>query len=315
MRRTVLAGVLILGGLAVLAGSRAGRWPGGSKATSLPPGTPPPAIPLSLPGVIKGATAGTARAAVVIDAATGELLYEHNAFAPYPIASLTKLAAAMVVLDRQPPLDHAVTVLPTEYTFRGGNLRLAPGETVTLADLLRAGVAGSANNAAFALPRSVGLSDEEFSRAMGRKAISLGLESLRFADAAGFGPANVGSAYDVARMSAEALRRYPLIAEAARAREIPLAIHGSVLGAREHVIRHSNKFLSEFGPGAASKTGYLDEALFCLMVARTLGDREVVGVILGHPSEIGVVQDMHALFARVEERISASPTPAVQPVP
>ncbi len=314
MRRAILAGALALGGLAALVGGREARWAGSDAATSEAPAGASAAIPFSLPGVIKGETAGAARAGVVIDAATGALLYEQNAFTPYPLASLTKLMAAMVVLDRQPQLDQRAAILPTEYTLRGGNLRLGLGESVTVSDLLRAGVTGSANNAAFALPRVIGLSDEEFTRAMGRKAIALGLESLQFADAAGFSPKNVGSAYDVARMSAEAFRRYPLIAAAARARDLRLTVNGP-LGDREQVIRHSNPFLNEFGPAAASKTGYLDEALFCLVVARRLGDREVVGVILGHPSEIGVVQEMHALFARAEGRGEALPVPAALPVP
>lgn len=255
------------------------------------------AVPLSLPGGLKqqGRTV-SARAAVVIDGASGNVLFEQAAFEPQPIASLAKLMSAMVVLDRNPDLDALVTVLPTEYTLRGGNLRLTYGESVTLRDLLFASITGSANNAALALPRVVGLSEEEFVREMNRKAVALGLDSLRFADPAGFSPDNVGTAYDVARMAAAAFARYPLIAAAASVPEYRIVARTSALSSRDHVIRNSNQLFGELPEGTASKTGYLDEALFCLTLARQQGGKHLVAVLLGHPSEFDVVREAAALL-------------------
>lgn len=263
-------------------------------------------VPLSVPGLLaekQGRTA--ARADVVIDTETRTVLFEERAFRTYPIASLAKLMSAVVVLDRKPNLDARATISPAEYTIRGGNLRLDPGETVTLRDLLVASIAASANNAAFALPRAVGLTDEEFVGDMNRKAIVLGLESLRFVDAAGFSPENVGSAYDVARLAAHALTQYPLIAEAARTREYRTTVHGS---GRAYVLRNSNPLLSELDPATESKTGYLNEALYCLVLTRPRGEGRLVAVLLGHPTEVGAVREAVALLDAAAARVAGEST-------
>lgn len=278
--------------------------------TAAPPASPDrdgADVPLSVPGVLAEERERTsARAAAVINAETGSVLFEERAFGVYPVASLTKLMSAVVTLDRKPDLDARVAILPTEYTIRGGNLRLQRGETVTLRDLLVASIAASANNAAFALPRAVGLTDEEFVGEMNRKAVALSFESLRFVDAAGFSPENVGSAYDVARLAAHALAQYPLIAEAARTREYHIAVRGS---GREHVLRHSNPLLAELDPGTESKTGYLNEALYCLVLTQPRGASRLVAVLLGHPTEIGVIREAAALLEVASARVAGASAP------
>jgi D-alanyl-D-alanine endopeptidase (penicillin-binding protein 7) len=234
----------------------------------------------------------SARAAVVIEGDTGTILLEQDAFTPYPLASLTKIMSAMVVLDHHPDLDQRVTILPTEYTFRGGNLRLGPGETVTLRDLLFASIVGSANNAAFALPRVIGLSDDAFIDEMNRKAITLGLDTAHFFDTAGFDPRNIASAYDFARLADTAFSTYPLLAEAASAPEYLVTTSTG----REHVMRHSNKLLASLGEGAESKTGYLDEALHCLVLTKHINGKRLLAVILGHADERGVITDARTLL-------------------
>lgn len=265
-------------------------------------------VSVSHPGVL-GASQPTpltaAHAAVVIDAETGNILVEQRAFEPRPLASLTKIASAMIALDHAPDLARQVTVLPNEYTLRGGNLRLQTGETVNFKDVLFAGIVGSANNAAYALPRLLGVSDKEYAREMNRKAVALGLETVRFTDTAGFQPENVGSAYDMARLAAEAFARYPLIAEAAATREYQIIAEGS---GREHVIRNTNRQLSELDPRTESKTGYLDEALFCLVLTKHVDGKRLVAVVLGHPSETGVVHDARALLDTAAARLTKNLT-------
>lgn len=266
----------------------------------------PADIPVSHPSVLGASPAApltAAHAAVVIDAETGNILVEQHAFEPRPLASLTKIASAMIALDHAPDLTRQVTVLPDEYTLRGGNLRLQAGETVSFKDVLFAGIVGSANNAAYALPRLLGVSDNEYAREMNRKAVALGLETVRFTDAAGFQPENVGSAYDMARLAAEAFAHYPLIAEAAATREYVIIAEGS---GREHVIRNTNRQLSELDPRVESKTGYLDEALFCLVLTKHVDGKRLVAVVLGHPSEAGVVRDARALLDIAAARLTGT---------
>lgn len=246
------------------------------------------------PGVRSSAAATTtARAAVVIDASTGEILFERGAFDVHPIASLTKFMSAMVALDQGPDLGARAQILPTEYTIRGGNLRIGPHEDVTVRDLLFASITGSANNAAFALPRVLGFTDESFIQEMNRKAIALGLETLHFTDAAGLDPDNIGSAYDVARLAAHAFMRYPVIAEAARASEYRFLVHGTE---RAYEFRSSNPLRAQLPPETESKTAYLNEALYCLVLTRNVEGRRLVAVLLGHPLEEGVVRDALVLL-------------------
>ncbi len=284
-----MRGVFVLAALA--AGATLGmiRWGGlGSPAA---PGVDD--VPLSIPGVRAQADArSSARAAVVLDADSGTLLYEHRALDVVPIASLTKVMSAMVALDRYPDLAMRATILPTEYSIHGANLRISPGETVTLKDLLVASIAGSANNAAFALPRVLGMSDAAFVEEMNRKAVALGADTLHFVDAAGLSPENVGSAYDVARMAAAAFQ-YPVIAEAAQTPDYAFTVGGTN---RSYTLRNSNPLFAQLSPGTASKTGYLNEALFCAILARLDGPQHLVAVVLGHPSEDGVVREALALL-------------------
>lgn len=257
----------------------------------------PQEVPLSLPGVLGLAnTQGESQAAVVLDAGSGRVLAEAHAFTPLPIASLTKIMSAMVALDQHPDLRQIASILPTEYSVRGGNLRLANNERVTVRDLLFASLTGSANNAAFALPRVLGIPDDHFLREMHRKAVSLGLESFHFVDVAGLSPRNIGNAYDVARLAAHALTYYPLIAEALAAPEYRLVALGT---GREHNIRHSNPLLRELGPRTESKTGYLHEALYCIVLTKIRGAGRLVAVLLGHPNEYGVVREADALLNTV----------------
>lgn len=257
----------------------------------------PSGVPLSIPGLLeKRETQSTARASVVIDASSGRILAEHDSTVMYPIASLTKLMSAMVALDHGVSLDREVTILPEEFTV-GGTLRIVPGvETVTVRDLLYASIVGSANNAALALVRSTGLSKEEFVREMNRKAVALDAEHLSFADPSGLDPRNIGSAYDVARMAAVAWTKYPLIRDAASRGSYPIVTRNTH---REHTVKNSNGLFERAASKFQfSKTGYLDEALYCLVLGRETPMGLIVAVTLGHPSDIGSQEETLSLLTK-----------------
>lgn len=289
--------VILVGSLLILLGIRQHASLSRGKENVLPVAgdRPLPASPLSFPGVLDSQTRRLqARAGVVLHTPSGTITSAQDAFTPYPIASLTKLMSAMVALDHGLKLDMEMTLLPAEYTV-GGNLRVVAGrETVRVRDLVYASVTGSANNAALALARATGLSREEFVREMNRKAIRLGLESLRFIDPSGLDPRNIGSAYDVAEMASVAFTRYPLILDAASRGEYAVLTTNTH---REHVVRNPNRlFARASGEFLASKTGYLDEALYCLLLAAPSGDGFVVAVTLGNPSEAGSEQETLTLL-------------------
>lgn len=302
-----------------------------SVARRTPDGAASPAVPLSIPGLLERKGLETEqrreRAAIILQvpsgrrsadprsaegsgearagsgrAEAGAILAEHGSFVQLPIASLTKLMSTMVALDHGVDLDEEISILPEEFTV-GGNLRIAPAhETVTLRELLYASITGSANNAALALARSTGLSREEFVREMNRKAIALGLEHLRFVDPSGLSSKNVGTAYEVARMAAIAFTEYPLIRDAASRGEYPIVTRNTK---RKHVVKNPNLLLRR-SPElfAGSKTGYLDEALYCLVLARETPGGLLIAVTLGHPSERGIEADTLAFLDEAAGRVA-----------
>lgn len=220
--------------------------------------------------------------AALWDTQERRLVYEHNAFERHSIASLTKLMTAMIAVDEGMPWEKPATILPEEYGL-GGNLVLHPGETVTMRDLFQASLLGSANNATLAYVRELGMSSEEFVQRMNRKAIELGLEQTQFADVTGLDADTISTAYEVARLADVAFRQYPDIAEATRRQEYTFTIGGS---GRTHTIRNTNKLVSEEGEAVnGSKTGYLDEAGYCVVIDGSGDTAHQLAVVLGSPSE------------------------------
>jgi D-alanyl-D-alanine endopeptidase (penicillin-binding protein 7) len=220
------------------------------------------------------------KAGVVINANTGKVIYAENAFEVLPMASITKLMSSMVAIDNKIGLEAVVTIPPDDYTI-GGNLRIVAGrETVSVKDLFYASITGSANNAALAIAKLAKLSEVDFVSVMNRKAVELGLESLHFQEASGLSSNNSGSAYDVARMAGYAFLHYPLIMDAASQKEYKITTKNTK---REHIIKNPNElFARASGQFVASKTGYLDEALYCLVLAKNTQGGMIVAVTLGN---------------------------------
>jgi D-alanyl-D-alanine endopeptidase (penicillin-binding protein 7) len=232
--------------------------------------------------------------ALLWDSEAGIMKYEVNGFERRPIASLTKLMTAMVAIDYGIDLEQEMTILPEEYRI-GGRLVLAPGETVTMRDLLHASLMGSANNATLALVRGTGIEEKEFIQAMNRKAIALGLEQTEFVDLTGLDFHNLSTAYEVARM-AEAAWEYPLIAETTSKIKYQYLVGGS---GREHTIVNTNNLMVDYGYELnGSKTGYLYEAGFCLAVRKVSENSSLVAIVLGSPSEWDSMSDARALLER-----------------
>jgi serine-type D-Ala-D-Ala endopeptidase (penicillin-binding protein 7) len=231
--------------------------------------------------------------AILYNTDTGTISYEQNAFDRRPIASITKLMTAMVALDHGIEWEKEADIQLSEY-FYGGKLRLAPGETVTMRDLFMASLVSSANNATQAMVRQSGIPEQEFIRRMNTKAIELSLEQTQFTEGTGLDPENISTAYEVAKIAAAAFQ-YPDIAEATSRYEYSFTIKGS---GRQHTIRNSNKIFTDENqqPLSGSKTGYLLEAGYCLVV-RGQGEQEhKIAVILGSPSESGHFRDIQRLL-------------------
>lgn len=269
-------------------------------AYSYSPSKPNPKVEGSLhfglPGLTDESDSGQvlARSALVYDIDQGQIVFEQNGFERRPIASLTKLMTAMVAIDHGIDWDAQANIEPQEYVA-GGQLLLHPGETVKMRDLFAASLLGSANNATLAYVRQLNIPTEEFVQEMNRKAIELGLEQTQFVDVTGLNPENVSTAYEAAKMASIAFTKYPDIAEVTSQPTYTLVASGTE---REHTMKNTNKLLSEGGEAfLGSKTGFLYEAGYCLVVRGSGTHEHHIAIVLGSPTENQQFIDMKRLLS------------------
>ncbi len=226
-------------------------------------------------------------AALVIDLHDGSILYAKNTKTVVPIASITKLMTAMVVLDAGLPLDELVVVEPADLDFiKHTHSRLGIGTGLTRAQMLRLALMSSENRAAAALGRAYPGGSEAFVAAMNRKAVEFGMRQTRFVDSTGLSSENVSTAEDLVKMVKGAYQ-YPVIRESTTTAEDEVA----TLTGRNLQFRNSNGLVKnptwEIG---LSKTGYISEAGRCLVMQAKIATRPVVIVLLdswGEHTRIG----------------------------
>ena len=224
--------------------------------------------------------------ALVIAQDGGEPLYEKNANAVVPIASITKVMTAMVVLDSLPNLQAPITISDEDVDYlRGSRSRLQVGTVLARETALLLALMSSENRAANALGRHYPGGLQSFVAAMNRKAASLGMTRTHFEDPTGLNSNNVSTAHDLARMVAAA-HHYPLIREFSTTSGAKAEVKGRELG-----FHNTNQLVSspawEIG---LSKTGYIQEAGKCLVMQARVADKPVVIVLLdssGKQTRIG----------------------------
>ncbi len=237
----------------------------------------------------------TAHAAMVLDVASGEVLYEKDAETVYPIASLTKLITAMTLVDYKLNMEELITITKEDDPKEGRTV-FAEGEQFTRGELLRALLIGSVNVAGNALARTSG-GGPAFVVAMNARAQKLGMAQAHFSDPTGLDRQNQASAHDVAFALRTALG-YPEIREITKTEKITLLEHRTN---KPYVIKSTNLLLESFlnqDPYQiiAGKTGSLPEAGFCLAQAtRNKAGREVIVVVLGSENHFARFQDAKAL--------------------
>ena len=229
----------------------------------------------------------TAKSAIVMNEQTGEILWQKNAAAALPIASLTKLVAVKVFLDTRPSLDRVVAynVQDEEYNYQycdkseSARLRVQDGETMAIENLLYAALVGSANNAVETLVRVSGLSRDNFIKQMNQLAADWGADSTYFVEPTGLSPKNMSSAADYAIITKEVFR-HPVIQKASTMAEYKFF---TINTKKFHRIRNTNKLIrtNDFNI-TGSKTGYLNEAGYCLIIRSKANNHEqIIAITLG----------------------------------
>jgi D-alanyl-D-alanine endopeptidase (penicillin-binding protein 7) len=226
-------------------------------------------------------------AVLVVDLDDGRTIFGKNTQSITPIASITKLMTAMVVLDAGLPLEETLYIDSADLDFvKHTNSRLGVGTGLPRRDMLRLALMSSENRAAASLGREYPGGGEAFIAAMNRKAVELGMWNTRFVDPTGLSSENVSTANDLVKMVKGAYQ-YPLIREFTTTSEHEV---GTMAGRNLHY-RNSNGLVrnSDWEIGL-SKTGYISEAGRCLVMQARIAARQVIIVLLdswGKQTRIG----------------------------
>ena len=215
--------------------------------------------------------------ALIFDEETQRPLFNKNADTVAPIASITKLMTAMVVLDAQLPMDEAVCVAEDDSgTRKRSRSRLSIGMTFTRSELLKMALMASENRAALALSQSYPGGTAAAVAAMNAKALELGMQNTRFYDPTGLSRDNVSTANDLVKM-VSAAQGYALIQQYSTAET--LSVDG--LGGRELRFSNTNPLVrSTSWDIGVSKTGFISEAGLCLVMEAKINQRPVIIVLL-----------------------------------
>lgn len=236
-----------------------------------------------------------ARYAVVLDPATDEILYEKNAAASVPIASLSKLMTVLVFLEQQPDLDRRVAVERAEI-LGAGRTKLRVQESLALRDLLHMSLMCSDNAATRVLVRESGLSSEDFLARMNRKAVELGLARTRFVEFTGLDERNVSTAADCARLMRAATAN-PTIQPIMTTRSYEFRSEYR-RRARMHAVYNTNRLLYGRYEIRGGKTGFISEAGYCLVTWVHTQGRDMIAVVLGAPTPATRFADVVRLVQR-----------------
>ncbi len=229
---------------------------------------------------------------LVLNQDSGQALYQKNIDVQTPIASITKLMTAMVVLDAHQPMDEAITISPLDVDYlRHSSSRLAVGTTLSRGELLHLALIASENRAAYALARNYPGGLRLFINAMNNKARALNMQHTTFEDPTGLSSNNRSTAEDLAKM-VEAATHYPQIRDITTTGSYEITRPAVVrVGHRHkkewrHIVRrvefhNTNRLVrNENWSIGLSKTGFINEAGHCLVMQAKIARKEVIIVLL-----------------------------------
>lgn len=230
-----------------------------------------------------------AKAAIVIDASDGDVIYQNNeneAFAP---ASMSKMMTAYLLLESvhngkvrwEDPVKMSAKAAQTE----GARIPVQVNDTLTVKDLYHALMIESANNSAVALAEHMAKTEKEFVQLMNAKAIQLEMsEHAKFANASGLqepdGSETKMTAADVAKLAYNLIKDYPEILEVTHLRQSQLAFNNTTVTNTNEMLNENNKSLHIEGMDGL-KTGFTDSAGYCFTGTAKQGDTRIITVVMG----------------------------------
>jgi D-alanyl-D-alanine endopeptidase (penicillin-binding protein 7) len=252
---------------------------------------------------------------LVLDAAADRQIYAKAADEVTPIASVTKLMTAMVVLDAKQPLDEVLDIDMGDFDFlKGSHSRLRMGSALARREMLRLALMSSENRAASSLARHYPGGTRAFVEAMNIKASLLGMTRTHYADPTGLSPENVSTAMDLAKL-VQAAAEYPLIREFTTTPSylVELQPTGHMLG-----FNNSNALVkNQSWDIQVQKTGYIREAGKCVVMLVNIASKPFVIVLLdsiGKYTRIADAQRVKHWLETGESLVIAAPRAAIRAV-
>ena len=236
-----------------------------------------------LPAVRAAEPEIAAKSAVLLDAATGTVLYEHNAHQPLHPASVTKVMTMLLIMEALDAgrirWDDTVTASEAAAAKGGSQIYLKAGETMSVTDMLKSIAVSSANDCACAMAEHIAGSEGAFVDMMNKRAAELGMNDTHFVNCTGLdddpsAKDHLTSAYDIALMSRELLTRHPKIKEFT-------TIWMDTVRDGTFGLSNTNK-LVRFYPGCTGlKTGFTSAAGYCLSASAQRDSMELIAVVMG----------------------------------
>ncbi len=227
--------------------------------------------------VSEAALAVGGKSAVLLEQATGEMLFAKNAHEKLPIASVTKIMTLLLVMEAldsgQMKIDETVTCSKTAASMGGSQIWLEEGEQMTVDELLKAAVIVSANDACAALAEHLCGTIEQFVIRMNERAKELGMQDTTFLDCSGLNDEGVSSAHDVAVMARELMKHKEI-------QKYTTVWMDSLRGGASELV-NTNKLVRHYKGATGLKTGTTAAAGHCLAATAERDGIAFVAVILG----------------------------------
>lgn len=244
------------------------------------------------------------RAALIVDARTGEILYGKNQTERVSIASITKLMTAMIVLDARQDMKEVLTITDADVDrLKFSSSRLNVGSKLTRHDMMLLALMSSENRAASALARNYPGGRAEAVKAMNRKARALGMTNSQFSDGTGLSPYNQASLTDLAKM-VKAAAGYDTIQRLSTTEQH----FAPVKGYKQRLkYQNSNPLVrNDSWDIGVTKTGYIKEAGHCLVMEARIGQRDTILVLMDSWGKYTRVGDAARVRSWVEgQRVAA----------
>ena len=224
-----------------------------------------------------------AKSALLMDAATGTVLYEKNAHEPLAPASVTKVMTMLLIMEAidsgRIRWDDTVTASETAAAKGGSQIYLKVGETMSVSDMVKSIAVSSANDCACAMAEHLAGNEAAFVDMMNRRAEELGMKNTRFVNCTGLddgedAAAHKTSAYDIALMSAELLLRHPDIKKYT-------TIWMDTVRDGTFGLSNTNKMVRFYKDCTGLKTGFTSGAGYCLSSSAKRDGMELIAVVMG----------------------------------